>query len=157
MEEKKLVMLLVIVGIISFSAMAVSNLLFSNILMKFSSSLIPFALCQKDENGNYLLSDPNLTFCGQSNNMEKITDNPTICDGYSGDKRNACNKLIEIAKKRESDCLAQAFGKNQTSVNSIEVKQNCDLLSPPVPSKEINSSLSIVGNAILPLTKFFKS
>jgi len=160
MEEEKLIKWLIVTGIVSFSVIAVSNFLFSNLIIKFSSFLVPLTICQTDSKGSYLLAQPaSYSLCSQLEDIDKLIGNPVICDGYDANQKNACLKLIEIAKNRTRDCIGIAFGKNQTSVNPIEVEESCALLNTTiVPPKEINNSLSIVGSiagkAILPINKF---
>lgn len=164
MEEGTLVKWLVVVGIVSLSAVTVSNFFLGNMLIRFSSSLVPFALCQTDSNGNYLLAQPSSNFlCSEMSDTSRITGNPTICDGYSGSQKSACLKLIDVAKNRTQDCLANALGRNQTSVNPLDVKQSCALLNVTASAGGTGSSSSssiagaIAGKAFLPINNFVKN
>lgn len=135
MEEETLVKRLALIGAVCLSIITISGFFTSSKLLGFSSSLVPLVLCEKGQNDTYVLSQPtSYELCSDMDDIKEFVDNPRICDGYGGDQRSACLELVEIAKDRYTDCIGLSLGKDQTTVDPMGVKTNCELLDMAVMS-----------------------
>jgi hypothetical protein len=139
MEEKTLVKMLIIVGIVSLSVITVSNTLLGKIILRFTSKLVPYIFCEQDYKGNYILAKP--TSFDVCKKMDDIKDliNPNICEGFINEEKTACLGLMEIAKNRTSDCLTILFGTPKTSVNPADVERYCKILNVTFPNVSIQN------------------
>jgi hypothetical protein len=130
MNEQALINTLLAIGLVCLLIVVASNIIFLQLLAKLMvNTVIPQLLCQSDDEGNYILStQTSLDFCGDINDLQKIT-NPQFCMGYAdADKREACLGLMELSKSRSSDCLSLLFGETKTSVSSANVAAYCQVI-----------------------------
>jgi hypothetical protein len=133
MEEKTLVKMLIIVGIVSLSVITVSNILLEKIILRFTSKLVPHIFCDQDYKGNYILAKPtSFDVCKKIDDIKDLI-NPNICEGFINEEKTACLGLMEIAKNRTSDCLTMLFGTPKTSVNPADVERYCKILNVTFP------------------------
>jgi hypothetical protein len=129
MKEKTLVKVLIIIGIVSLIVISVSNILLRKVVFRFTSKLVPYILCAKDSEGNYILAKPtSFELCEK---MDKIEDlvNTNICEGFTNKEKMACLGLMEIAKNRINDCLTMFFDITKTSVNKEDIERYCKTLN----------------------------
>jgi hypothetical protein len=132
MKEKTLVKFLIIVGIVSLIVISVSNILLRKTVFRFTSKLVPYILCAKDNEGNYILTKPtSFELCEK---MDKIEDlvNVELCENFTNKEKVACLRLMEIAKNRINDCLMMLFDMTKTSVNVEDVEVYCKTLNATI-------------------------
>lgn len=129
MEEKTLIKVLIIIGIVSLSVIVISSTLLGKMMLKFASKLVPYAFCSQDYEGNYILGkQTSYDVCKKVDEIKDII-NPNICEGFEDEEKMACLGLVKIAENRTSDCLTILFGTPKTSVNPADVERYCKIMN----------------------------
>jgi hypothetical protein len=134
MEEKTLVKVLIIIGIVSLSIIAVSGTLLGKIVLKLASKLVPHIFCEQDDKGDYILAKPtSYDVCKKMDDIKGFI-NPNICESFENEEKTACLGLMEIAKNRTNDCLTISVGTPKTSVSPGDVERYCKILNMSFPN-----------------------
>lgn len=131
MEEKRLVQIIIVVGIISLCAIAVSQMIMEGTANTFLIQVYPERLCQKDYTGEYLLGRPASTeTCDAIRALaEDITD-PSFCNAAKGEERRACRGMVGILGTKNDDCWNMVWSGEEGEPHYAEVNEYCAILQP---------------------------
>lgn len=135
MDEKKLIRLLIFLGVFSLVAIVISQYITTKIILGITRDLgplvVPLIFCQKTEDGSYFLASPaNLKFCDKINDIKDLDKIDCKLFYERGTKEyRACQELVNVFEKRKSDCVNFLFLNISTSATNTDIDKQCSVLA----------------------------
>lgn len=131
MEEKKLVQIIIVVGVVSLCAIAVSQIVMENTANSYLIRAYPSQLCQRDYTGEYVLGRPASTeTCTTIRGLaEDITDS-SFCNAVKDEERRACRGLVGILGKKNDECWSIIWSGEEGEPDYADVSEYCAILQP---------------------------
>jgi hypothetical protein len=130
MEEKKLMQVLIVIGIVSLCVITYSSIMMDKSLGKLYANILPEMLCAKDASDEYVLGKANTaSTCSTILDLYEDIESTGMCNGFDGDKKTSCQELVKIVRAKKGECYSGLFaGFDGGRPYGQEVEAHCAVL-----------------------------